>query len=70
MKTALVNGVTSGIDAAATKALVGAGWQVIATGLRADRLAALVNEHGDCVYAAALNIQDDAGTRCRSGRIT
>ncbi len=59
MKTALVTGATSGIGAATTKALIEAGWQVIATGRRADRLAALVAEHGNRVHAAVFDIRDD-----------
>jgi serine 3-dehydrogenase len=60
MKTALVTGATSGIGAATTKALIDAGWQVIATGRRADRLSALVDEHGDRVHAAVFDVRDDA----------
>ncbi len=61
MKTAIVTGATSGIGRATTKALVAAGWQVIATGRRADRLAALADQHGERVHAAAFDIRDDAG---------
>ncbi|WP_294194999.1 SDR family NAD(P)-dependent oxidoreductase [uncultured Sphingomonas sp.] len=60
MKTAIVTGATSGIGRATTKALVDAGWQVIATGRRSDRLAALVAEHGDRVHGAAFDVRDDA----------
>lgn len=60
MKTALVTGATSGIGAATTKALIDAGWQVIATGRRADRLSALVDGHGDHVHAAVFDVRDDA----------
>ncbi len=60
MKTAIVTGATSGIGQATTKALVDAGWQVIATGRRADRLTALVEEYGDRVHAAVFDIRDDA----------
>jgi len=59
MKTAIVTGATSGIGQATTKALVDAGWQVIATGRRADRLTALVEEYGDRVHAAVFDIRDD-----------
>jgi serine 3-dehydrogenase (NADP+) len=38
MKTALVTGATSGIGEATARALVGAGWRVIGTGRRAERL--------------------------------
>ncbi|WP_394646933.1 SDR family NAD(P)-dependent oxidoreductase [uncultured Sphingomonas sp.] len=60
MKTAIVTGATSGIGRATTKALVDAGWQVIATGRRSDRLAALIAEHGDRVHGAAFDVRDDA----------
>jgi serine 3-dehydrogenase len=60
MKTAIVTGATSGIGQATTRALAGAGWQVIATGRRADRLAALAAECGDRVHIAAFDVRDDA----------
>ena len=43
-----------------TRALAGAGWQVIATGRRADRLAALAAEWGDLVHTAAFDVRDEA----------
>ncbi|MEG8040048.1 SDR family NAD(P)-dependent oxidoreductase [Sphingomonas sp. LR60] len=60
MKTAIVTGATSGIGQATTRALAGAGWQVIATGRRADRLAALAAECGDLVHTAAFDVRDEA----------
>ncbi|UAK26321.1 SDR family NAD(P)-dependent oxidoreductase [Sphingomonas nostoxanthinifaciens] len=60
MKTAIVTGATSGIGEATTRALVGAGWQVIATGRRADRLAPLAAELGERVHTAAFDIRDAA----------
>ncbi|MDR6789310.1 serine 3-dehydrogenase [Sphingomonas sp. BE138] len=60
MKTAIVTGATAGIGAATTEALVGAGWQVIATGRRADRLAALTERFGDRVHAAVFDVRDEA----------
>jgi serine 3-dehydrogenase len=60
MKTAIVTGASSGIGEATTRALVGAGWQVIVTGRRADRLAALVDACGDQVHAAVFDIRDGA----------
>jgi len=60
-KTALITGATSGFGAAATRRLVAAGWRVIATGRRADRLQALVDELGaDRVHPAAFDIRDEA----------
>ena len=59
-RTALITGATSGFGAAAVRRFVAAGWRVIATGRRADRLQALVNELGaDKVHAAAFDIRDE-----------
>ncbi|MBH0114716.1 SDR family NAD(P)-dependent oxidoreductase [Novosphingobium sp. YJ-S2-02] len=61
MKTALVTGATSGIGADCARAFVAAGWKVIATGRRADRLAALVEELGaDKVHACTFDVNDEA----------
>ena len=45
-KTALITGATAGFGAAAVRRFAGAGWRVIATGRRADRLKKLVDEFG------------------------
>ena len=59
-RTALITGATSGFGAAAVRRFVAAGWRVIATGRRADRLQALVDELGaDKVHAAAFDIRDE-----------
>lgn len=60
MKTAIVTGATSGIGEATARALVAAGWQVIATGRRAERLAALTADLGDAVHPAAFDVRDEA----------
>jgi serine 3-dehydrogenase len=60
MKTALVTGATAGIGEATARALVGAGWQVIVTGRRADWLEALVADLGDAAHAAVFDIRDEA----------
>ena len=60
MKTAIVTGATSGIGAATTRALARAGWQVIVTGRRAERLAALADELGDRIHPAMFDVRDDA----------
>jgi len=60
VKTAIVTGATSGIGEATTRALVAAGWQVIATGRRADRLERLAAEHVGRVHAAVFDITDPA----------
>jgi serine 3-dehydrogenase len=58
-KTALITGTTSGFGAAAARRFVAAGWRVVATGRRADRLQALVEELGaDKVYAASFDMRD------------
>ena len=60
-QTVLITGATSGFGAAATRRFVQAGWRVIATGRRAERLQALVDQLGaDKVHAAAFDIRDEA----------
>jgi len=59
-RTALITGATSGFGAAAVRRFVAAGWRVVATGRRADRLQALVDELGaDKVHAAAFDVRDE-----------
>jgi serine 3-dehydrogenase len=61
MKTALVTGATSGIGEACARAFVAAGWRVIATGRREERLAALIAELGaDKVHPAVFDVRDEA----------
>ncbi len=58
-RTLLVTGATAGFGAAIVERFVTAGWRVIATGRRADRLQALVDRHGaDRIHAAAFDIRD------------
>ena len=60
-KTALITGATSGFGAAAVRRFVAAGWKVIATGRRAERLQPLVEEFGaDKIHASAFDIRDAA----------
>jgi serine 3-dehydrogenase len=60
-RTALITGATSGFGAAAVRRFATDGWRVIATGRRADRLQALVDELGsDRVHVAAFDIRDEA----------
>ncbi|WP_447727550.1 SDR family NAD(P)-dependent oxidoreductase [Sphingomonas koreensis] len=61
MRTALITGATSGFGAAASRAFVAAGWRVIGTGRRADRLDSLQAELGDDkFYPAVFDIRDEA----------
>ena len=58
-KTAFITGATSGFGKAAVRRFVAAGWRVIGTGRRADRLQALVDELGaDKLHAACFDISD------------
>jgi len=60
-RTALITGATSGFGAAAVRRFAAAGWRVVATGRRAERLQALVDEVGaDKVHAAVFDIRDEA----------
>ena len=59
-KTAFITGGTSGFGEAAVRAFVAAGWRVVATGRRAERLQALVTELGaDKVYGARFDVRDE-----------
>ncbi|WP_260926438.1 SDR family NAD(P)-dependent oxidoreductase [Novosphingobium sp. 9] len=61
MKTALVTGGTAGIGEACVRAFVKAGWRVVTTGRRADRLEALVTDLGaDKVHALVFDVRDEA----------
>jgi serine 3-dehydrogenase len=58
-KTAFITGATAGFGAAAARRFVAAGWRVIATGRRADRLQRLVQELGpEKVVAAPFDMRD------------
>jgi serine 3-dehydrogenase (NADP+) len=60
MPTALITGATSGFGEAAARAFVGAGWQVIGTGRRAERIEALGAELGDAFLGLVFDIRDEA----------
>lgn len=63
-KTVWITGATSGFGAAAVERFVAGGWQVIASGRRADRLQQLVARHGaERVHAAAFDVRDEAAMR-------
>jgi len=60
-KTVLITGATSGFGAAALHRFASAGWKVIATGRRAQRLQPLREQWGtDTVYTAAFDMRDHA----------
>jgi serine 3-dehydrogenase len=60
-KTALITGATSGIGEAAARAFVAAGWRVIATGRRAERLEKLAASLGaERLCPAAFDVCDEA----------
>jgi serine 3-dehydrogenase (NADP+) len=60
MPTALITGATAGIGEAAARAFVEAGWHVIGTGRRAERLDALATELGDHFHPAVFDVRDEA----------
>ena len=62
-RTALITGATAGFGRAAARRFATAGWQVIATGRRAERLDALRAELGDAVHTACFDIRDEAALR-------
>ncbi len=59
-KTALITGATAGIGQAAARAFVAAGWQVVGTGRRGDRLDALKAELGPKFTGLTFDIRDAA----------
>jgi serine 3-dehydrogenase len=60
MAVALITGATSGIGEAAARAFVEAGWRVIGTGRRADRLEKLAAELGEDFLPLEFDIRDEA----------
>ena len=57
-KTAMITGATAGFGAAAVRRFASAGWRVIATGRRVDRLKKLVEEFGtDKVLTLAFDMR-------------
>lgn len=64
-RRALVTGASSGIGAATVKALVGAGWSVIAVARRSELLDALARETGCDVLVADITKQEDVEALAR-----
>jgi len=61
-KTAIITGATSGFGAASVRRFVKAGWRVIATGRRADRLGSLAKELGPHnVHVASFDMRKPEG---------
>jgi serine 3-dehydrogenase (NADP+) len=57
-KTAMITGATSGFGAASVRRFAKAGWRIIATGRRADRLESLAKELGaDNVHVAPFDMR-------------
>jgi len=58
-KTLLITGASAGFGAAIVERFAGAGWRIVATGRRAERLQQLVERFGaDVVHPAAFDIRD------------
>lgn len=60
MRTAFITGATAGIGEAAVRAFAAAGWRVVATGRRAERLDALRQSVGPSVHTLAIDVRDRA----------
>ena len=57
-KNIIVTGATAGFGLATARLFASRGWNVVGTGRRADRLAALQQELGDCFLPLELDIRD------------
>ncbi|MEN9583480.1 MAG: hypothetical protein RLZZ616_486, partial [Pseudomonadota bacterium] len=60
---AMVTGASSGFGEAISRQLVNAGYRVIGTGRRAERLAALADELGEQFLPLVFDVQDKVATR-------
>lgn len=59
-KTVLITGASSGFGAAAARRFANAGWNVIATARRGERLRILADEFSGKIHIAAFDIRDEA----------
>ncbi|HKB83208.1 MAG TPA: SDR family NAD(P)-dependent oxidoreductase [Burkholderiales bacterium] len=58
-KTVMITGATAGFGGAAVRRFANAGWRVVATGRRADRLQKLTDEFGkEKVFTASFDMRD------------
>ena len=57
-KTVFISGATAGIGAAAARRFASAGWKVIGTGRRRERLQAMSDELGESFHALELDMRD------------
>ncbi len=60
-KTAFITGATAGFGAAAARRFAEAGWQIVGTGRRRDRLDGLVRELGEAFLPLELDMRDGRG---------
>src|SRR4051812_40478257 len=58
IKTAFITGATAGFGAAATRRFAAAGWQVVGTGRRRERLDGLAAELGEAFLPLELDMRD------------
>lgn len=69
-RTAFITGATAGIGAAAARRFVAEGWNVIVTGRRADRLAALADELGrDRAHPISFDMRDESAINAAIGAL-
>jgi serine 3-dehydrogenase len=59
-KTAFITGATAGFGAAAARRFAGAGWKVVGTGRRRERLERLAEDLGDSFLPLELDMRDGA----------
>jgi serine 3-dehydrogenase (NADP+) len=60
-KTAFITGATAGFGAAAARRFAGAGWRIVGTGRRRQRLDALAGELGESFLPLELDMRDNEG---------
>jgi serine 3-dehydrogenase len=68
-RTAFITGATAGIGRAAARRFVSAGWRVIGTGRRRERLDALQAELGDAFRPHAFDMRDVAAVEAAAAEV-